>query len=92
MAHQIFEAFLSFDSSNVPFKRGETTSQASLVISHSSVRGLSDASREVLNEEDLLVAMLMGTKALALKAIAASNKDVIRNCIGWYSYSIYSTR
>jgi hypothetical protein len=45
------------------------------------VRGLSDASREVPKEEDLVVAMLIGAKASALKATAASNKEVIRNCI-----------
>ena len=32
----------------VPLRRGETTSQASLVILHNSVRGLSDAPRRVL--------------------------------------------
>ena len=32
----------------VPLRRGETTSQASLVILHNSVKGLSDAPRRVV--------------------------------------------
>ena len=37
------------DTSNLPLNMGATASQASLVISHSSVRGLSDACWNVAN-------------------------------------------
>lgn len=54
-----------------PFNIGETASQASLVISHNSVRGLSEA---LSAKGKLLLAIRTGLKASALHA----NKKTIK--------------
>jgi hypothetical protein len=57
---------------NLPFNMGETASQASLVISQSSVRGLSDACMTVF-EKNADVRM-GGAKASALMIKAAAKE------------------
>lgn len=51
----------------VPLRRGETTSQASLVILHNSVKGLSEAPRRVV----VVVVVLL------LVALEVTNDDVL---------------
>jgi hypothetical protein len=56
---------------NLPFNMGETASQASFVISQSSVRGLSDACMTAL-EKSLDDVRMGGAKAVALMVKAAA--------------------
>jgi hypothetical protein len=60
------------DKSNSPFNMGDTASQASLVISQSSVRGLSVACMMVLEKN--LVVRMGGANALALTIKAAAKE------------------
>jgi hypothetical protein len=63
---------------NLPFNMGATASQASLVISQSSVRGLSDACIVVLEKKADV--RMGGAKASALK-IEAAAKERERICM-----------
>jgi len=65
---------------------GATASQASLVISQSSVRGLSFAWRAVALEN--LAGGLAGAKAPALTSKEATAKEKERNCI--FIYILYT--
>jgi hypothetical protein len=67
----------SIQLGNSPFNMGETASQASLVISQSSVRGLDDACTIVFAN---LVVRMGGAKALALMVKAAA-KERERICM-----------